>query len=53
MLLRNAGVPRFDEKRMPWEALEFYLDYFAEGRTAVHVDRVVVGWRATVTTPTG
>lgn len=45
VLLRNAGMPRFNENRMPWEALEFYLDYFAAGRTVVHVDRVVVGNR--------
>jgi glycosyltransferase involved in cell wall biosynthesis len=44
-LLRNIGIPRFNERRMPWEALEFYLDYFAEGRTVAHVDRVVVGSR--------
>jgi glycosyltransferase involved in cell wall biosynthesis len=45
VLLRNLGMPRFNEKRMPWEALEFYLDYFASGRTVAYVDRVVVGRR--------
>jgi glycosyltransferase involved in cell wall biosynthesis len=45
VLLRNVGMPRFNGRRMPWEALEFYLDYFAEGRTAAYVDRVVVGSR--------
>jgi hypothetical protein len=27
---------------MPWEALEFYLDHFASGRTVAHVDQAVV-----------
>ena len=31
-LLRNSRMPRFNETLMPWEALEFYLDYLAEGR---------------------
>jgi hypothetical protein len=45
VLLKNVGMPRFNETRMPWEALEFYLDYFAQGRTIVQVDRVVVARR--------
>jgi glycosyltransferase involved in cell wall biosynthesis len=44
-LLRNVRMPRFNETRMPWEALEFNLDYLAEGRTAVYVNRVILNSR--------
>jgi glycosyltransferase involved in cell wall biosynthesis len=45
ILLKNSQVPRFNEQRMPWESLEFYLDYLAPGRLAAYVDRVVVRCR--------
>jgi len=44
-LLRNSRMPRFNEARMPWEALEFYLDYLAEGRSAVYVNNTIVNSR--------
>src|SRR4051794_2073690 len=44
-LLRNVRMPRFNEARMPWEALEFYLDYLVESRTTVYVNRVIVSRR--------
>ena len=44
-LLRNSRMPRFNETRMPWEALEFYLDYLAEGRSAVYVNNTIVNSR--------
>jgi len=30
---------------MPWEALEFYLDYLAVGRLAVYIDSITVNMR--------
>jgi glycosyltransferase involved in cell wall biosynthesis len=43
VLLANDGKTRFNELRMPWESLEFYLDYLsAPDRTATYVEDVVV-----------
>lgn len=45
VMLRDDPGTRYNEARMPWEALEFYLDYLAPGRSAAYLDAVIVNMR--------
>jgi glycosyltransferase involved in cell wall biosynthesis len=45
VMIRNDHQARYNKTRMPWEALEFLLDYLASGRSAVYIDDLVVNTR--------
>ena len=44
-MIKYYGQLYYHKTRMPWEALEFFLDYLAPGRSAVYIKELIVNTR--------
>jgi glycosyltransferase involved in cell wall biosynthesis len=45
VMIKYYGDIHYNETRMPWEALEFFLDYLAPRRSAVYIEELIVNTR--------